>query len=80
MVSKQEMSNCQKPSWRKYGYRLKKGWHKKTGTAAEFLKTEETLASEVVDTNTGGLLVDFGRITGFVPNSLTQAYHMVWEK
>ena len=43
-----------------------KDWNR----AAELLETEETLELKVIDTNTGGLLVDFGRITGFVPNSL----------
>jgi small subunit ribosomal protein S1 len=43
-----------------------KDWNR----AAELLETEETLELEVVDTNAGGLLTSFGRITGFVPNSL----------
>lgn len=43
-----------------------KDWNR----AAELLETEEMLELKVIDTNTGGLLVDFGRITGFVPNSL----------
>jgi small subunit ribosomal protein S1 len=38
--------------------------------AAELLESKDILELKVIDANTGGLLVDFGRITGFVPNSL----------
>jgi small subunit ribosomal protein S1 len=38
--------------------------------AAQYLESKETLEFEVIDTNAGGILVDFGRISGFVPNSL----------
>jgi small subunit ribosomal protein S1 len=37
--------------------------------AGELLETGETCKAEVVDVNSGGLLVTFGRVRGFVPNS-----------
>jgi small subunit ribosomal protein S1 len=37
--------------------------------AAELLGDGETCEVEVVDVNSGGVLVDFGRVRGFVPNS-----------
>lgn len=37
--------------------------------AENYLTTGETLVLEAVGVNRGGLIVDFGRITGFVPNS-----------
>ncbi|MBN1400993.1 MAG: S1 RNA-binding domain-containing protein, partial [Anaerolineae bacterium] len=37
--------------------------------AQELLETGEIVEAPVVDTNRGGVLVDFGRIRGFVPNS-----------
>jgi len=43
--------------------------------AMQYMKSEEALDLEVIGTNTGGLLVDFGRITGFVPNSLIPGLH-----
>jgi small subunit ribosomal protein S1 len=38
--------------------------------AASLLESEETLELEVVGYNKGGLLVEFGRLSGFVPNSM----------
>lgn len=37
--------------------------------AEEMLDGEETCEAEVVDVNSGGVLVSFGRLRGFVPNS-----------
>ena len=37
--------------------------------ASELLESEEIVEAEVVDTNRGGVLVQFGRLRGFVPNS-----------
>jgi len=39
--------------------------------AEEYLASSETLTLDVVGYNKGGLLVAFGRLTGFVPNSMT---------
>lgn len=37
--------------------------------AQEMLDTDATTEAQVVDANKGGMLVKFGRLTGFVPNS-----------
>lgn len=37
--------------------------------AIEYLESQETLELKVVGRNKGGLLVEFGRLNGFVPNS-----------
>lgn len=37
--------------------------------AQELLESEDTTEAEVIDINKGGMLVRFGRLTGFVPNS-----------
>lgn len=37
--------------------------------AADLLEKDEITDAEVIDANKGGLLVRFGRLTGFVPNS-----------
>ena len=37
--------------------------------AEEALAAEETLEADVTDVNSGGVLVSFGRVRGFVPNS-----------
>jgi len=37
--------------------------------AEEFLESEETYEAEVADVNRGGVIVPFGRLRGFVPNS-----------
>jgi len=39
------------------------------GRAQRFLESEDVSEAAVVDTNKGGLLVRFGRLIGFVPNS-----------
>lgn len=39
------------------------------GRAESLLETDEVTEGTVIDTNKGGLLVRFGRLTGFVPNS-----------
>ena len=38
--------------------------------AVQYLESKEMLDLKVVDSNSGGLLVAFGRINGFVPNSM----------
>lgn len=38
-------------------------------TATRLLERDEVTEGEVIDSNKGGLLVRFGRLTGFVPNS-----------
>jgi small subunit ribosomal protein S1 len=49
---------------------ISKGLQKKDWEyAEECLKNEEILSLEVVDWNRGGLLVEFGELRGFVPNS-----------
>ena len=37
--------------------------------AEELLETREAIEAEVVDSNRGGVIVSFGRLRGFVPNS-----------
>jgi small subunit ribosomal protein S1 len=37
--------------------------------AVELMKTEGTTEATVIDSNKGGMLVRFGRLTGFIPNS-----------
>lgn len=41
--------------------------------AKELIDTEEVIESEVIDYNRGGVLVPFGRLRGFVPNSHLKA-------
>lgn len=49
---------------------LEKGLREKDWErAAEYLENQEILELKVVGTNKGGLLVEFGRLQGFVPNS-----------
>jgi small subunit ribosomal protein S1 len=49
---------------------LEKGQREKDWQrAAEYLDSQETLELTVVNKNKGGLLVKFGRLQGFVPNS-----------
>lgn len=37
--------------------------------AGELMEQDDIIEARVIDTNRGGLLVNFGRLTGFVPNS-----------
>ncbi|MGC9398211.1 MAG: 30S ribosomal protein S1 [Anaerolineae bacterium] len=49
---------------------LKKGLEQQDWLRAEeMLKNEEVFDAEVIDVNRGGVLVEFGRLRGFVPNS-----------
>ena len=49
---------------------VNKGLQQKDWLRAEdFLESEEVFEAEVIDFNRGGVLVQFGRVRGFVPNS-----------
>lgn len=49
---------------------LKKGLEQQDWLRAEeYLSSEEVFEAEVIDVNRGGILVEFGRLRGFVPNS-----------
>ncbi len=49
---------------------LKKGLEQQDWLRAEdYLSSEEVFEAEVIDVNRGGVLVEFGRLRGFVPNS-----------
>lgn len=49
---------------------LNKGLEQQDWLQAEgLLESEEAFEAEVIDVNRGGLLVEFGRLRGFVPNS-----------
>lgn len=49
---------------------LKKGLEQQDWLRAEeYLSSEQVFEAEVIDVNRGGVLVEFGRLRGFVPNS-----------
>ncbi len=49
---------------------LKQGLeHQDWIVAEELMGSQETLSVDVIDTNRGGVLVSFGRLQGFIPNS-----------
>lgn len=60
---------------------LEKGQREKDWErAAELLEDEEMLELKVVGKNKGGLLVEFGRLRGFVPNSHLPALATIYDR
>jgi small subunit ribosomal protein S1 len=60
---------------------LEKGQREKDWErAAELLEDEEMLELKVIGKNKGGLLVEFGRLRGFVPNSHLPALATIYDR